>query len=94
MTTNPPIPDEQVEAVARAIRDERNAWADLSGQGDRFPIDDFDRQLARAAIAALSTWTVADEREACAKLVEEWNGSTRDGDTFHIAAAIRGQSGD
>ena len=28
-------------------------------------------------------------RERCAKLVEEWNGTTRDGDTLHIAMAIR-----
>lgn len=32
---------------------------------------------------------VAAEREACAKLAEEWNGDTADGNTFFIAEAIR-----
>ena len=27
--------------------------------------------------------------EECAQLVEQWNGKTREGDTFHIAAALR-----
>lgn len=59
--------------------------------------------LTRAAIRALKTTpntTTADhggemeravraEREACAKLVEGWNGETADGNTFSIAEAIR-----
>lgn len=32
--------------------------------------------------------------EECARLVEQWNGATRDGDTFHIAAAIRQLGGE
>lgn len=32
------------------------------------------------------------EREACARLVEEWNGKTRVGDTFFIAEAIRART--
>jgi len=31
------------------------------------------------------------EREWCAAIVENWNGGTRDGDTNHIAQAIRSQ---
>lgn len=44
-----------------------------------------DQILARHREAA-----IAQERERCAVLVESWNGTTRDGDTLHIAAAIRG----
>jgi hypothetical protein len=67
------------------------ARASLSSPGpDTAKVKLFNDRMAltEEALTAMKAIAAADEREACARLAEEWLGPTRDKELY-IAAAIR-----
>jgi hypothetical protein len=67
------------------------ARASLSSPGpDSAKVKLFNDRMAltEEALTAMKAIAAADEREACARLAEEWLGPTRDKELY-IAAAIR-----
>jgi hypothetical protein len=78
-----PVPD--VAGLVGRIRKTVADWAcvpQIPGSAA-----DIHLKLLSEALDALTRQE--DVLERCAELVEEWNGETHDGDTFHIAQAIR-----
>lgn len=95
-----PRPDAEARAWTEAERDGAELlWANLPTQRPWTALKPEERALVihtyqRLFAKALAPAERAAIVEECARLVEEWNGSTRDGDTFHIAAAIRQLKGE
>lgn len=84
MTTPPITPDQSDREAAAEIYGEDVISAKLCRDGtyDNIPIVQ--------AFTAHRQKAVAAERARCAAIVESWNGKTEDGNTFLIAAAIKG----
>lgn len=89
---NEPLPPPRAaDDIVERLRADADKW--MAGEMDRD--NEESGLLSHEAATEITRLRIAlaAERERCAALVENWNGTTRDGDTNHIAEAIR-NSGD